>query len=243
VVWPENVVNVTGPFGDSEFAATLSDLSRQHDWLLSVGIVEDVVGQPDRFNNAQIVFDNGEIVARYDKVRRVPFGEFIPARSTLESLGVPLDAVPKDAIPGTEPAVLDTRIGPLGVVISWEVFFGGRARDAIGNGGEILINPTNGSSYTGTVLQTQQIASSRLRALETARPVLQAAPTGLSAFISEDGDVLQRSAISEPWVGTGTVERWTGDTLYVAIGDRPFIAFFAIGTIAPLLATRRRTPQ
>ena len=43
-----------------------------------------------------------------------------------------------------------------------------------------LLNPTNGASYTGTIVQTQQVASSRLRAIETGRWVVQAAPTGFS---------------------------------------------------------------
>ena len=52
------------------------------------------------------------------------------------------------------------------------------------HGGEVIINPTNGASYTGTILQTQQVASSRLRAIETGRWVVQAAPTGFSEFVT-----------------------------------------------------------
>ena len=48
----------------------------------------------------------------------------------------------------------------LGVVISWEVFFGGRANEGVEHGGTFILNPTNGSSYTWTVLQSQQVASS-----------------------------------------------------------------------------------
>ena len=59
------------------------------------------------------------------------------------------------------------------------MFFGGRAREAVKEGGEALLNPTNGASYTGTIVQTQQVASSRLRAIETGRWVVQAAPDGV----------------------------------------------------------------
>ena len=69
------------------------------------------------------------------------------------------------------------------------MFFGGRARDGVKAGGEVLLNPTNGASYTGTIVQTQQVASSRLRAIETGRWVVQAAPTGFSEFVTPDGDV------------------------------------------------------
>ena len=89
--------------------------------------------------------------------------------------------------------------------------------------GEILINPTNGASYTGTILQTEQVASSQLRAIETGRWVVQVSPTGFSAFVSADGDVLQRTGVSERRVITTDVPRRTGTTWYTATGDLPWI--------------------
>ena len=74
----------------------------------AVGVTEDVAGQPDHFLNAQVVVaPDGAITCRYDKVRRVPFGEYMPLRGLLEALGAPVDLVPDDAIAGTGPAVLD----------------------------------------------------------------------------------------------------------------------------------------
>ena len=58
------------------------------------------------------------------------------------------------------------------------------------DGAELVVNPTNGSSYWLSIVQTQQVASSRLRALETDRWVLQVAPTGFSAVVTPDGRVL-----------------------------------------------------
>ena len=131
-----------------------------------------------------------------------------------------------------EPSTDDHRVdvGPLGISISWEIFFDHRARDAIGNGGEVLVNPTNGSSYWLTIVQSQQIASSRLRALETDRWVLQAAPTGFSAIVSPDADVLERTGVSEQRVLYGTIDRRTGRTPAVALGGWPMF-FFAIMTL------------
>ena len=100
----------------------------------------------------------------------------------------------------------------LGIAISWEIFFEDRARSAISGGGEILLNPTNGSSYWLTILQSQQVASSRLRAMETGRWVLQAAPTGFSAIIDPNGDIVERSSISETRVLHATVDRRGGNT-------------------------------
>jgi apolipoprotein N-acyltransferase len=112
----------------------------------------------------------------------------------------------------------------VGVVISWEVFFAGRAREGVEAGGEAILNPTNGASYTGTIVQTQQVASSRLRAIENGRWVVQAAPTGFTAIVDADGNVLQRTAVSEQRVLFATVELRDGFTWYTNLGDGPVIA-------------------
>jgi apolipoprotein N-acyltransferase len=160
-------------------------------------------------------------------------------RSLLEALGAPTNLVPRDAVSGSGPAVLEGPVGDLGVVISWEVFFGERARDAIGNGGRILLNPTNGASYTGTILQTQQVASSRLRALETGRWVAQVAPTGFSAFITPTGDVLDRTGVSERAVRVREVGLREGDTIYLRLGDWPVLALALAMLVAAKILEQR----
>ena len=91
------------------------------------------------------------------------------------------------------------------------------------------INPTNGSSYTWTVLQSQQVASSRLRAIEQNRWVVQVSPTGFSAFISPEGDVFQRTSVSEQEVITRTIElRGVYRTLYSHTGDLPWVALMLL---------------
>ena len=224
VVWPENVINITG---DGTFAA-----SRERDEIAAearrlgvpfvVGITEDT--GDGRFTNAQVVVQpDGSITDRYDKKRRVPFGEYMPMRSILDSLGAPVELVPRDAVPGTAPGHLDVDGVRMAVAISWEVFFGGRVNEGIDGGAQVIVNPTNGSSYTWTILQTQQVASSRIRAREQGRWVLQVAPTGFSAFVSPDGEVLERTGISERRVIERTVDLHTGRTPYSRLGNAPYI--------------------
>jgi apolipoprotein N-acyltransferase len=239
VVWPENVIDVNGgPFATSPELAEVAAEAARLDAPFSVGITEDA---GDHFANAQvIVTQDGEITSRYDKVRRVPFGEYMPLRSILRAVGAPTDLVPRDALPGTAPAVLDLPTGErMAVMISWEVFFGGRARDGVSHGGSVLLNPTNGSSYTGTVLQTQQVAASRLRALEQGRWEAQVAPTGFSAFITDEGDVLDRTGISEQAVLVREVPLREGRTIYSRLGEIPFVlAALAVVVLGLLLARR-----
>jgi apolipoprotein N-acyltransferase len=242
IVWPENVVNVDGPIEEAREGAELAELAEELETPIIAGVVEGA-GR-DHFTNAAIVFDvDGRIVARYDKVRRVPFGEFVPLRDVLESVAG--DALPsKDAIVGREQNTLDTPVGRLGVVISWEVFFGDRGRDAVNGEGRtarVLLNPTNGSSYKGTLVQSQQIASSRLRAVETGRWVVQIAPTGFSAFVSDTGHVHERSAVSERRVEVREIPFRTGRTLSLVWGPwPPFLLALALVIAANVLDRRVR---
>ena len=249
VLWPENTIRAREvAFDDSRIAA---DLAVEADRLrapITVGITEDAdltgIGDVGQVTNAQVVVTpEGEVVARYDKVRRVPFGEYVPLRGVLETLGLPVDQVRTDAVAGRDPAVLGWRGGPLlGVVISWEVFFPDRARDAVTAGGRVLLNPTNGASYTGTIVQSQQVASSRLRAIESGRWVVQAAPTGFSAFISPTGEVSQRTSVGEQAVIIDEVELRDGLTLHVRFGDVPVIAAAIVMIGIGWWTTRRSRP-
>ena len=152
----------------------------------------------------------------------MPFGEFVPLRSFVERFAK--DSLPaRDVLPGTEPAVIETSLGKLGVVISWEVFFEERAREAADHDAKIIINPTNGASYWLTQVQSQQIASSQLRAIETGRWVLQSAPTGFSAIVDPSGKVLDRTGSSEQAVIQKTVGLRSGNTWYTQTGIWPMM--------------------
>jgi apolipoprotein N-acyltransferase len=238
VLWPENVIDVALFDGSPELDAVAGEAARIGA-PFAVGITEDTT-DGEQFLNAQVVVTpDGQVTSRYDKVRRVPFGEYMPMRGLLKALGAPTDLVPRDAKAGTGPAVLELPDGTrLATVISWEVFFGGRANEGVEAGGNVIINPTNGSSYTWSVLQSQQVASSRLRAIEQNRWVVQAAPTGFSAFISPGGEVHQRTAISDQAVITRTVGLHDGRTWYSWTGDGPWVAL--MGALLGLAHWRSR---
>ena len=240
ILWPENVVNVDGRLFDSPQLPQLAAVARDREAWFVAGVVED--GEPGEFLNFAVAFSpDGELVDRYDKVRRVPFGEYVPLRPLFDRLaGGVLPS--KDARAGTGPAVLDTDLGRFGVMISWEVFFEDRARDAIGNGGTVLLNPTNGASYWLTIVQSQQVASSRLRAIETGRWVLQSAPTGFSAVVNPDGEVLARTGVSEQKVLVADVATRTGRTWALRVGPWPLLALAAVAVLAAGITARRNRP-
>jgi apolipoprotein N-acyltransferase len=225
IVWPENVVNVPVFHGSAE-EAQLQALARQFHATIVAGVVEDA--GPEHFKNAAVAIGpDGTEVDRYDKVRRVPYGEYVPLRFMLDPIARSI-LPPRDQIPGHDPNVLHTPAGRLGTVISWEVFFGRRVRAAMHHDADLVINPTNGSSYWLTQVQSQQVASSALRAVESGRWLVQAAPTGFSAIVNPAGDVLQRSGIGEATVLQQRVELRHGSTIATLVGDVPALVVAAI---------------
>lgn len=230
VIWPENVVN-PGRFLDQENAfdfvtgvAAANDAPVLAGWFLPISEVNTA-------NYHSVINPDGDETDRYDKVRLVPFGEYVPLRDFITSLADDVPLPRRDVLPGTAEPVLDTEVGKVGIAISWEGFFEHRSRHAVREGAQLLANPTNGSSFWLTQVQTQQVASNQLRAVENDRWVTQVAPTGLSAVIDPQGNLLQRTGVGERRTLIATVEMRDGRTLASRVGWWP-VVLYGLGAIA-----------
>lgn len=213
VIWPENAINVDGQFENHAWRDVIAQEAARLNTQILVGVVEDVPEDPDAFANfVTTVNPDGSLGDRYDKVRRVPFGEYVPLRPLFELFAK--DQLPgRDQVPGDGVALVQTDAGPAAVAISWEIFFSRRVREGVRESGEIVVNPTNGSSYWLTILQSQQLATSALRAVESGRYVLQVAPTGFTGVFDEHGTLHNRIGISEQGVIVADVPRSTTTTI------------------------------
>lgn len=230
VVLPEDVLDVDGSVDATAEARRVAALAEQFDATVVVGVVEGV--GTDRFRNAAVAWaPDGAIADRVEKVHRVPFGEYVPARSVVSRFA-DLSLVPRDAVPGSGAAVLDTPAGRLGVSISYEVFFPSRSRTAVRNGAGLLLVPTNAASFTEPTVPSEEVAAARLRAVETGRWLIQAAPTGYSAIIDPAGRVVGRSELEQPAVLTADVARRHGLTPYARAGDLPLMVLATLLWIA-----------
>ncbi len=230
VLWPEDVIALDQPLAGTYQDRQLGALARSLGSTVVAGVTVDV-GATRFLNQAVAWGPSGSIIATYEKIHRVPFGEYVPFRGFFAHFAN-LSAVPRDAIPGTRPNLIRTPAGPLDVMVSYEVFFSYLGRNGVRDGGQLMIVPTNTSSYLTGQVPAQEIAASRLQAISGGRDLLQSAPTGYSAVIDNHGRVLARSSLGTRDRIVATVERRDGSTLYVRFGDVPVLALMAAGFAA-----------
>lgn len=239
VIWPENAVDID-PYADQAVADALTAAARAVQAPILVGAIIDAPGDPSRIANVGIVWDPltgpGDI---YVKRHPVPFGEFIPFRSLVAPLVGRLDRVPRDMAPGADAGVLQAGPVRLGDVICFEVAYDEVVHDAVTAGGRVLVVQTNNATFAGLGQPEQQVAMSRLRAIEHGRAVLVAATSGISAVIAPDGAVV--AEIDEASVGYLVETVPLRDTLTLAdrVGQVPEWIVSALGALAMVWAAWR----
>lgn len=221
VVFPEGILQTDQTFADSPDGAAVAGLATSLRSTVILGVEQDV-GVRHYLNEVASWSPRGTVADVYVKNHLVPFGEYVPWRSFI-SRYFNVSDVPLDAVPGHSSAYLRTPAAPLGVMISYEVFFDDRARSGVRAGGQLLVVPTNTASYRSSQVPAQELAAARLRAWETGRWLLQVTPTGYTAVVTTRGAVVARSSLGTPAVIESVVPRYDGRTVYVIMGDTPWV--------------------
>jgi len=236
VVWPEDVVAVGRRLAGTPQAAMMASLARTLEATVVAGVTEDVSSSAFR-NEAVVWAPSGRVVGVYEKVHRVPFGEYVPDRAFFAHFA-DLSAVPLDAIPGHASGELTTPAAPIGVMLSYEVFFATRGRSAVRAGARLLVVPTNTTSYATSQVPTMEVAADRIQAVTEGRTLLQAAPTGYSTVVTAAGRILQRSVLGRRAVLQATVGLRDGRTVYEEVGDLPVLGLsgLALALVVALAA-------
>ena len=240
VIWPENAVDID-PYADRGVAAELTAAARAVDAPILVGAIIDAPGDPTRIANVGIVWDPQTGPSDiYMKTHPVPFGEYIPFRSLIAPLVGRLDRVPRDMAPGDKAGVLQAGPVVLGDVICFEIAYDEVVHDAVTSGGRVIVVQTNNATFAGLGQPEQQVAMSRLRAVEHGRAVLVAATSGISAVIAPNGAVV--AEIDEANVGYLVESVPLRDSLTLAdrVGQVPEWILAALGLAAMVWAAVRR---
>jgi apolipoprotein N-acyltransferase len=231
VVWPENASDVD-PLTDPAAHAAIDRVVAQLGVPLLVGAILPGPG-PDHRRNAGILWSpQTGPGAEYIKRHPVPFGEYIPLRSISDWVSSDAKLVTRDMVAGHGNGLITGGPFPFGDVICFEVAYDSLVRSSVAAGARLLVVQTNNATFGHTAETYQQLAMSRLRAVETGRTVLQVATTGKSAVIGPDGTVRQESgALFTPDLLVARVPLRTAQTPAVRLGPVPeyVLAALAVG--------------
>jgi apolipoprotein N-acyltransferase len=244
LVWPESAV----PFliDESPVARTeLQPLLGGRTALITGAIRLDRASgpEPDAFNSI-IVFDGvAQPVARYDKWRLVPGGEFLPLAWLLEPIGFrKVVRTPGNFIPGQGPVSILLPGGlKAALLVCYEVIFPDRLIDAADRP-QMMVNVTNDGWFGRSTGPWQHLAQVRLRAIEQGLPVIRAANTGISAVIDSHGRYLRRLPLMEQGVIDSPLPAAVATTAYGRWGDAILFLSIAatIGSVMLLNLNGRR---
>jgi apolipoprotein N-acyltransferase len=197
-------------------------------------------------SNTAIVWDAaGGPGATYVKRHPVPFAEYIPYRGFFRHFSDKVDLVSKDFAAGTKPGVLSIGGARVGDVICYEVVYDGLVRDVVSGGAGMLVVQTNNATFGFTDESAQQLAMSRLRAVEHGRSVVIAATSGISAVIAPDGSVVRSSQLFTPDSFVERIAQRHGTTVADRVGEVPewvltTAGVGALGAVLVLGFRRRR---
>ena len=228
VIWPENASDLdpfTIPVIYTDMDTAVKDIGVE----TLIGTVLDA--PPTHLTNTAIVWSpTAGPGQQYTKQKLVPFGEYIPMRDLLTKFIGRLALIPRDFKPGTKPGVLDIGGTRIGDVICFEVAFDSTVRETIRGGGKLLVIQTNNATYGHTGQPEQQLAISRLRAIEHGRAMVIAATSGISGVIRADGHVEQQTKEFTQQNLVATVPLRGAKTLATRLG-----AWVELGLCAPVV--------
>ncbi|MDM7831174.1 apolipoprotein N-acyltransferase [Cellulomonas edaphi] len=199
VLWPENGTDID-PQVDRDAAKAIDDAATAVDAPMLVGTVQ-YPPTGGRYNTAVLWVPGKGVTATYSKQHPAPFAEYIPMRSIARVFSSAVDLVTRDMIPGDRPGYIpleSARLGRtvgIGDVICFEVAYDALVRDTVRAGGEVLVVQTNNATFGMSDESTQQLAMSRIRAIEHGRATVQISTVGVSAVIAPNGAVVQQTGL------------------------------------------------
>ena len=223
IIWPESSVPLTF-LGTDFYRDSVESVSRNNHVDIILGSVAEDRVDPNKIWNAAYLVSDGTTKGRYDKIRLVPFGEYVPLRKMLFFAEKLVHAVGEFQF-GTNdrPLVGKNKYGP---AICYEIVFPQLAMTQVRHGADVLVTVTNDAWFGPSAAPPQHLDMARMRAIETDRYLLRSGTTGISALIDPIGRVVSSLPLDTKGIVTGTFSPRHSVTPYVRFGD-----WFAITSV------------
>ncbi|MFG2222568.1 apolipoprotein N-acyltransferase [Streptomyces sp. NPDC048644] len=237
VIWPENSSDLD-PFQYPQAYDRIDEAVKDIGVPVLVGALIDHPSKKGYVFNEGIVWDPKKGPgASYTKQHPVPFGEYVPFRAQLSKIITRFQRVPRDFYPGDHTGVLNIGPAKLGDVICFEVAYDEIVHDTVDAGARALVVQTNNATYGRTGQPEQQLAMSKLRAVEHGRAVVTAATSGISAVVAPNGTVTHQIPEFTQGVVSASIPLRDETTLADRVGAAPEWTLAIVGLLSCAAAT------
>lgn len=235
-------VKINSGVSGSYIKKVLCDFTKKYGNTVVIG---GFLYEGDMRYNAQFTFENGRLCDTvYKKRTLVPFGEYIPFENVINAVfpfmsefnlsGNSLD-------PGTSTDVVECNFAKLGGLICYDSIFWYNARESAENNCEIIVVSTNDSWYNDSAAAYQHYTHSVFRAIETGKPVVRSATTGISGIIDRYGRTLDKTKLLVKGYAEAEIAPSKATTPFVIYGYGWFyILLFADVLFIAISAIKRR---
>jgi apolipoprotein N-acyltransferase len=234
VIWPESPMNFT--YGsDASLQERLTKFARDNHVSLLFNS-QEASPHGGFYNSALLINEEGRLVSQYDKIRLMPFGEYVPLPTWLPGANR-VGAIVGGFEPGTRYTLMSAAGLRLGTFICIESAYPWIARNLSHAGAEVLVNISNDGYLGRTAVMRQHLANAVFRAVENNRPVLRVTNTGITAQILRDGSIADVApafqVATRVWaVDSGSLPQ----TFYAKHGDL-FVALCGLVSVVMLAAS------
>ncbi|XEC32506.1 apolipoprotein N-acyltransferase [Streptomyces fradiae] len=196
VLWPENSSDID-PYANADAYQVIDEAVLEVNAPTVIGAV--IAPETGKLRNTLIQWNPGKgPVAEYDKRHVQPFGEYIPMRSFVRLFSSDVDRVRRDFGPGGKVGVFDLAGTKVGLATCYEAAFDWAVRDTVTHGAQLITVPSNNATFGRSEMTYQQLAMSRVRAVEHSRSVVVPVTSGVSAIIRPDGTIVAKTAMFTP---------------------------------------------
>ena len=238
LIWPEAAMPFL-PLEHPDALVAIGELLPDGTQLISGALrlkrrgVSETAGPRRGYNSLLVFEDDGRLQSIYDKIHLVPFGEYLPFQTTLESIGLEqLTRWRGGFSTGETPRPLLSIVGlpPVAGLICYEAIFPGAVIQGDQRPG-LLINVTNDGWFGNSTGPPQHFHQSRVRAVEEGLPLIRAANNGISAVVDGRGRIVAMLALNERGVIDSEVPSALEAPPYARLGDWTFVSLALLFTM------------
>ncbi len=236
VIWPESPMTFT--YGtDPKLQELFKQFTTQHHTSLLFNS-QELAPNGGLYNSAILVNDEGREISQYDKIRLMPFGEYVPLPQWVPGASL-IRAIVGDFTPGDKYTLMPVGSIHAGVFICIEAAYPWVARNFASQGALLLINISNDGYLGPTAVMRQHLSNAVFRAVENGLPLLRVTNTGISGYITAAGELRDETAGFQRATRIWKIDRWESRTTFYTRHPNTLVVLSAVITVLIFALTLR----